>query len=166
MANTFFGANFADSQAGGGLKMTTASSWLREYAQFAVGHCRSKDMPDWRNMGFLAGPACMSSFFFINIVINRIKQNITYCGVIPYTRIVVCVLLCDTIHTDSSSGYPELRAPREKPKQAYVALICSGKYVAFSGGGTCRISPTAIILALWGYPLYKYHVCLNVFFSS
>ena len=57
VANTFFGANFADSQAGG-LKMTTASSWLRGYAQFAVGHRRSKDMPDWRIMGFLAGPAC------------------------------------------------------------------------------------------------------------
>ena len=54
----FFRHNFADSQAGG-LKMTTAPSWLRGYAQFAVGHCRSKDMPDWRIMGFLAGPACI-----------------------------------------------------------------------------------------------------------
>ena len=45
VASTFFGANFADAQAGG-LKTTTASSWLRGYAQFAVGHYRSKDMPD------------------------------------------------------------------------------------------------------------------------
>ena len=37
--------------------MTTVSSWLRGYAQFAVDHCRSKDMPDRRIMGFLAGPA-------------------------------------------------------------------------------------------------------------